>query len=217
MMPEEKWHTCNNPFGMLAVIGSLVSDRRIRLFALHACRGCPTLPAHDTIEEAVKIGERWLEGKASEGEMRIALESIEWGRGEMCESLNYLSEAVWSVFQPSPADVTTFEAVIDHLGAIHTLTDINGRVDESYPAQCQLLRELFAFRPVALEPSWLTSTVVALAAGIYEEKAFERMPILADALQDAGCDNDDILTHCRDQRQVHLRGCWVLDLLLQKQ
>jgi hypothetical protein len=42
------------------------------------------------------------------------------------------------------------------------------------------------------------------------------MPILADALQDAGCGNDDILNHCRDARHVHLRGCWVLDLVLGK-
>jgi hypothetical protein len=42
------------------------------------------------------------------------------------------------------------------------------------------------------------------------------MPILADALQDAGCDNMDVLTHCRDAAQVHVRGCWVVDLVLGK-
>lgn len=76
------------------------------------------------------------------------------------------------------------------------------------------IRDLFGnpYRPVAVEPSWLTSTVVALANGIYEERAFDRMPILADALQDAGCDNDDVLTHCRGD-SPHVRGCWVVDLL----
>jgi len=68
------------------------------------------------------------------------------------------------------------------------------------------------FRPVAVEPSWLTSTVVPLAEGIYAERAFDRMPILADALEDAGSDNADILTHCR-QPGEHVRGCWVVDLL----
>jgi hypothetical protein len=62
------------------------------------------------------------------------------------------------------------------------------------------------------DPSWLTSTVVALAEGIHQERAFDRLPILADALQDAGCDNDDILNHCR-QPGEHVRGCWVVDLL----
>jgi hypothetical protein len=42
------------------------------------------------------------------------------------------------------------------------------------------------------------------------------MPILADALQDAGCDNDDILDHCRDSNGAHTRGCWVVDILLGK-
>jgi len=72
------------------------------------------------------------------------------------------------------------------------------------------------FCPVAVDPSWLTSTVLALARGIYNEKAFDRMPILADALQDAGCEHDDILNHCRDEKQVHVRGCWVVDHVLGK-
>jgi hypothetical protein len=62
-------------------------------------------------------------------------------------------------------------------------------------------------------PSLLTSTVISLANSIYEERAFDRMPILADALQDAGCDNEDILNHCR-QPGEHTGGCWVVDLLL---
>jgi hypothetical protein len=49
---------------------------------------------------------------------------------------------------------------------------------------------------------------------MYEARDFSAMPILADALQDAGCDNDDILSHCRDTKQVHVRGCWVVDLVL---
>ncbi|MBN9119184.1 MAG: hypothetical protein J0I06_08490 [Planctomycetes bacterium] len=72
------------------------------------------------------------------------------------------------------------------------------------------------FRPVACDPAWLTSDVVALARGIYEEKTFDRMPILADALQDIGCTNEDVLSHCRATNQVHVRGCWVVDLLLGK-
>lgn len=80
------------------------------------------------------------------------------------------------------------------------------------------LRDIFGnpFRPVVADPSWLTSTVVALAQGIYDERAYDRMPILADALQDAGCDNERVLSHCRDPQQVHVRGCWVVDLLLGK-
>ena len=78
----------------------------------------------------------------------------------------------------------------------------------------QLVRCIFGnpFRPVTVDPAWLTPTVVALAEGIYADRAFDRMPILADALQDAGCDNADILNHCRSDGP-HVRGCWVADLL----
>jgi hypothetical protein len=57
---------------------------------------------------------------------------------------------------------------------------------------------------------------VAVARQIYEARDFSGMPILADALQDAGCDNDLILAHCRDPNQVHVRGCWLIDLVLSK-
>jgi hypothetical protein len=52
--------------------------------------------------------------------------------------------------------------------------------------------------------------------GIYEDRAFDRMPILADALQDAGCDSDDVLNHLRDTTATHVRGCWALDLVMGK-
>ena len=87
-------------------------------------------------------------------------------------------------------------------------------LDEHGPPDADALRCLFGnpFRLVALDRSWLTSTVVALANGIYADRAFDRLPILADALQDAGCDNADVLTHCRGDGP-HVRGCWVVDLL----
>jgi hypothetical protein len=80
-----------------------------------------------------------------------------------------------------------------------------------------LIRDIFGnpFRPVRLNHYWLTSTVLALAQGIYAERAFDPLPILADALQDAGCDNDDLLTHLRGDGP-HVLGCWALDLVLGK-
>jgi hypothetical protein len=83
---------------------------------------------------------------------------------------------------------------------------------------CRLIRDIFGnpFRPATADPSWLTATVAALARGMYESRDFSPMPILADALQDAGCDNEDVLAHCRDEKQVHVRGCWVVDLVLGK-
>ncbi|WP_227254383.1 hypothetical protein [Frigoriglobus tundricola] len=85
-------------------------------------------------------------------------------------------------------------------------------------AQTGLIRDIFGnpFRPVAFSPSWRTDTAVALARQMYESRDFGAMPILADALQDAGCENTDILAHCRIPG-LHVRGCWVLDAVLNKQ
>jgi hypothetical protein len=88
-------------------------------------------------------------------------------------------------------------------------------------AQAALLHCLFGnpFRPVTLDPSWLKwndGTVRRIAEGIYEQRAFGRLPILHDALLDAGCDNEQLLAHLRAPGP-HVRGCWALDLLLGKQ
>ena len=72
------------------------------------------------------------------------------------------------------------------------------------------------FRPIAIDPTWRTTTTVAIAQEMYESRDFSPMPILADALQDAGCENADVLNHCRDPQQVHVRGCWVVDFVLGK-
>lgn len=71
-------------------------------------------------------------------------------------------------------------------------------------------------RPATFPPEWCTDTVALLAKQIHEVREFSAMPILADALQDAGCDNEDILNHCRDPKQVHVHNCWVLELVLGK-
>jgi hypothetical protein len=93
----------------------------------------------------------------------------------------------------------------------------NDRVYEAErAAQADLLRDIFGnpFRVAFFSPLWCTETALALARTMYESRDFSPMPILADALQDAGCDNDSALTHCRDTTQVHVRGCWVVDLVL---
>jgi hypothetical protein len=80
------------------------------------------------------------------------------------------------------------------------------------------LRDIFGnpFKSVTVRDAWLTSNVVGLAESICAGRAFERLPILADALEDAGCDNADILNHCR-QPGEHVRGCWVVDLVFTRQ
>jgi hypothetical protein len=89
-----------------------------------------------------------------------------------------------------------------------------------HQVQTVLLRDLFGnpFRPVALQSEWLVhndGTAQRLAQSIYEERTFDRLPVLADALEEAGATESTILNHCRGPGP-HVRGCWVVDLLLGK-
>ena len=88
---------------------------------------------------------------------------------------------------------------------------------EEHYKQLEFLRCIFGnpFRPVAFDPVWRTSTAVAIAQAAYDSRAFGNLPVLADALQDAGCENADVLDHLRGPGP-HVRGCWVVDLVLGK-
>jgi hypothetical protein len=85
------------------------------------------------------------------------------------------------------------------------------------PVLPPLVRDIFGnpFRRVRVVPRWLTSPVSDLARTMYDTRDFGAMPILADALEEAGCDNPDVLAHCRGDGP-HVRGCWVVDLILGK-
>jgi hypothetical protein len=95
--------------------------------------------------------------------------------------------------------------------------DRSGVSEAEYGRQCDFLRDIFGhpFRPIAVDPGWLMPGVVELARTIYEGRAFDRMPELADTPERAGGGNPDMLAHCR-QPGEHVRGCWVVDAILGK-
>jgi hypothetical protein len=90
-----------------------------------------------------------------------------------------------------------------------------GCVAETLVELAALLRDIVGdpFRPATIDPRWRTADTVGLARGIYEDRAFDRLPLLADALMDAGCDSGTIVGHCHSIG-LHTRGCWVVDLIL---
>jgi hypothetical protein len=126
----------------------------------------------------------------------LVLEAVNALQSGNCRRAAYLSWLAWSHTQNDP----------------DTAAKIGTRV------YAELLRDIFGnpFRPVAFSGSWRTDTAVSLARTMYEARDFSAMPILADALQDAGCDSEDVLTHCRGDGP-HVRGCWVCDLVLGKE
>ncbi|WP_246173648.1 hypothetical protein [Limnoglobus roseus] len=108
--------------------------------------------------------------------------------------------------------------VTDVIEALQELEElIPRRVRNSRRHQAAILRDIFGdpFRPVTFDSHWQSETAVSLAQAIYDDRAFDRLPILADALQDAGCEDADVLSHCRGDGP-HVRGCWVVDLVLGK-
>jgi hypothetical protein len=170
---------------------------------------------HDSrSKEAVRCAEEYADGLLTANDLAEAANAA-WDAHLQLHDAEYHASkaAVWV------AEVTAEFAASETADAAisATVCDPNDP-EEDGNYQASSLRCIFGnpFRPVTFDLSWLTSTVVALATGIYQDRAFDRMPILADALQDAGCENEDILNHCRGEG-VHVRGCWLVDLILGKE
>jgi len=205
---------------MLTWIPDARSERKLRLFGCACVRRLwdmhpPVLLDRD--RAIVQVTERYLEGLASP-EIQELFQRETYDRHS---NLNFeidsrasFSASTWSTAAALLVSGASRRAID---GSVLTNGLFSPAWNRQLAENCHLLRCLFGnpFRPVAVDPQWLTSTVTQLAQGIYDDRAFDRLPILADALQDAGCDNDDVLNHCRDTGP-HARGCWVVDLVLGK-
>ena len=226
-MTEAEWLACDDPDPLLNLLGSGVGDRKRRLFAVACCRlVIQHLWAREWSRTAVEIAERCAESLATIEDLDAARNNVE-SRLELYPGEPVYDASYWACNRDivEGASMCAFYAanlstiVVDHTKAD---PDFDKKCDavrrETCRSQVRVFHEIFGnpFRPVTFDPEWRTQDVKLLAQGIYEEKAFDRMPILADALQDAGCDNDDILSHCRDTQLLHVRGCWVVDGVLGK-
>jgi hypothetical protein len=189
------------------------NERKLRLLMCACCRRLwGVLPA--PARKAVEAIERLVDAGLPEKE-RDAVESAAY---------KAVPQSVWGIeYHPDQAGRWTAAAYLQDLigytpKCLRAARATKPEKAAEERAQCDLLRDIFGnpFRPMAFDPTWRTDTAVALAKGMYESRDFGAMPILADALQDAGCDNADVLNHCRDEKQPHVRGCWVVDLVLGK-
>jgi hypothetical protein len=205
-MPEEEWLSAH-PAQMLARIKktSPGSIRKLRLLAIAWARYLESLPDWSNSKPASHLGEDLVEGRQSRDYL---LNNIPTGPGD--------NVGTWLITGFVLARDEQLDETIRK--SMHYCGEGGWRTArntiERHAVARSLIRCILSnpFRPMSLDPSWLTFTVVAIAEGIYQERAYDRMPILADALQDAGCENEDILAHCR-QPDEHVRGCWVVDLL----
>jgi hypothetical protein len=199
-MTEAEWLACADPAGMLAYLKQRVppaSSRKLILFVLVCWR-------HKTFGEKVQsireVQFRYVDGHATYKELSKALYDL-YGPGNWDEEV--------ALDAACDCDFAALEAA--------SASDYAEPPSPVLIEQAAFLRDVFGnpFRPVSANPRWLTSSALDLARTMYDSRDFAAMPILADALEEAGCDNVDILAHCRGDGP-HVRGCWVVDLILGK-
>jgi hypothetical protein len=210
-MTEAEWLACDDPMAMLSLLRDRTPDRKYRLYSCAACRSkWHWFDGDEGSRQAIEVAERYADGEASKAALAKATKALPRGGGVAL----HVTLADGSSGALNVADVMVGEAVSECLGE----DEHQDAKNAENTAQARLVRCIFGnpFRPVTIDPSWLTPTVVSLATGIYQERAFDRMPILADALQDAGCTNEEVLSHCRGAGP-HVRGCWVVDGVLGKE
>lgn len=195
MLEETEWLTCSDPIRMLEFLcNGRTSDRKLRLFAVACSRRAWEL-IDDSGRDAVEVAERFADDQGSAEELREARLA--------CKSAG--GHAVWYA-----AASNAF------IAARNTILSIQSGAEDEASHQADLLRDIFGnpFQTVDLD-SWKTTIVIELAQTIYDERAFRQIPTLGDALAKADCSDREALDHCR-QQVGHVRGCWVVDLLLGK-
>jgi len=241
-MNQRQWRESGDPKEMLEHVWVDMTPRQLRLFSCACCRElCWDLIAPGPGRRAVEIAERHADGLAEPGELDAAMKAVRrytWELEVVVRHPGPFRHPEWSadLEWKFPAAQAALAATCERPYPFDTTHAVSACVQGNWPLGryrgpeylkafgqakakvTRLLRDVFGnpFRPLTLEPNWLTGTVVSLARAIYEVRTFADLPILADALEDAGCNNEEILSHCRRWKGPHVRGCWVLDRILGK-
>ncbi len=229
-MNEAEWLAADDPDAMLRSLRDRgrANDRKLRLFICAGCRQ-PWAATEHADRAALDVAERFADGRADEQHLAEARRGLRSGHARHGWGSYDVERAVSLAVAISP-DLAA-EAAADSLRVVAYWSGRAGydraSIESRYAAreaertrQTAAVRCIFGnpFRRAAISAAWLVwndGTVRRLAEAIYAERAFERLPILADALEEAGCDDAEILGHCRGPAP-HTRGCWVVDLLLDR-
>lgn len=213
------WQECADPHPMLETLRGTASDRKLRLFGVACCRRIwhrlPQGP-NEFNHYAVEVAERFADGRASRQELDEAVPLFTQYalRNELLEGDHAFQ--TWQVILPDAYEAAAVAAWAAACGSGNAEAQLGER-----KAQVALLRDIFGNcleSPPSMASAvseWTSGAVVGLAEAIYEERAFNRLPTLANELKQAGCANSDLLAHCCGGGE-HVRGCWVVDLLLGK-
>ncbi len=217
-MTETEWMTTGDIVRLLKFLGQRRLGRKRRLFAV-ACvrRMCEVLGIDPSGQRAIDVAELHSDGMANDSELGVFYPTMMARRSATFAFQNIIEAESSEGFDDAAAGNSAWATVVEG-----TLIPDDGGISTTKVAaeealQADFLRDIFGnpFRPVAFDPDWRTSTAVAIAQLAYDSREFGNLPVLADALQDAGCENADILDHLRGPGP-HVRGCWVVDLVLGK-
>lgn len=226
-MTEQQWLTCDDAQAMLEFLCGRASARKLRLFACACCRQVWPLLIDERSRDAVEAAERLADGLLSQDEpdatFRAACAASLAVRGGPDDS----PETMLRLRRRHDPDKLYRAAFIAGFAVGSGAGDIRAHIRGAEASlvdqqtKCRLLRCIFGnpLRPVTFDELWLRwndGTIPTLTRLIYDECISQDVAILADALEDAGCADEAILSHLRG-RGPHVRGCWVLDLILGKE
>jgi hypothetical protein len=211
-MTRDDWLACTDPERLWRFRKRGLSPRKARLLAVACCRHLEPQLVDARLRAALGVAERHADGLTKRGELRAAQAQVEAALAELQGFDQQRLSAVRFAVARQPGVVEVLKRAMLVKGVV---------IDPFFAAKTRLLRDLAGdpFSPAALDAAWLAwhdGVLPRLAQAVYEDAAFERLPILADALEEAGCADEAVLSHCRGPGP-HVRGCWVLDLLLGKE
>jgi hypothetical protein len=224
-MTEAEWLACTAPGPMLDFLGNKASERKLRLYAAACCRQVWHFLCDERSRVAVEAAERYADGLLSEEERDAAFRAACDASLEIRRSPDRWPETDLRLRRRRDPYQVNFAAFLAAFAAGSRAGEVSVhiRAEKStpkvnlpdQPTRVRLLRCIFGdpFRAIPADPAWVTPSVALLARVIYDDRAFDRLPILADALEEAGCAGATFLDHCRGPGP-HALGCWVVDLIL---
>jgi len=243
-MDEAEWRTCNDPMAMLHALRGILPMRKLRLFACACCRRVWPILSDPRSRSVVEVAERFADDLADATSLEGAREaaySVHANTSSpdsgFADSARGMSRSNWEAAQAATMTAMPFSTPDDAIWCGQaTVEQASLAVVSSAPedrsesaaeakeraSQADVLRCIFGnpCRPPSNHSSWLTPTVGSLAHAAYEKRSLPdgtldnaQLAVLADALEEAGCTDSEVLSHCR-ATQLHVRGCWVVDLIL---
>ena len=224
-LSEHEWEACTYPGTLLPHLRK-ASARKLRLFVCACCRRIWNLLFDERSKCVIDAAEAWADGRLSATALKTiqlagcladkptAFDRTQLNRVTIPKEYRDDGRHYYAARAARSAGILRKSFVVNTAWAAANASLYQ---EEEQREQAILIREIFGnpFLPQSFSPAWRTEHTTGIAAKMYDDRDFAAMSILADALEEAGCDSAEMLSHCREPG-VHVRGCWAVDLVLGK-